>query len=382
MRYKTTMTTPLAVVQINTPEDFIDLGRGDPQLSLLPTALLQRAAAGRLAQADNAFLQYGASQGDGYFRKELAEFLTKAYCCPVQMQDLFVSAGASSALALLCTLFTRPGDAILVEEPTYFLALRVFADHGLRVVSVPTDADGIQLEALEAELQRSSPRLLYVIPAFQNPTGQTLSELRRAGLVELTRQYGCLLVADEVYQLLPHGAQPPTPLSAFCTHEHVVSLGSFSKLLAPGLRLGWVIGHHTVIKRLIACGLLQSGGGMNPFTSAVVRSLLEAGDLEPHIAKLRQVYSARAAVMAAALKRYLPAARFRAPSGGYFFWIHLPGKDTNQLRSTAQASRVDYRPGAMFSSSAGMNDYLRLSVSGYDESDIEEGVRRLAIALG
>jgi DNA-binding transcriptional MocR family regulator len=372
------MNAPPQTVQINVPAGFIDLGLGDPPLSLLPLDLIRRAAEGRLSQDDNRFLQYGAEQGDGYFRLALADFLAKGYGFPVNADHLFVTTGISSALDLLCTLFTRPGDTVFVEEPSYFLALRIFADHGLRVVSVQTDEAGLVIGALEEALEAHRPKFLYTIPTFQNPSGHTLTQERRERLVALSKKQGFLVLADEVYHFLHYTAQPPKSFGAYVETESIISLGSFSKILAPGLRLGWMQAHPKIIQRLAGCGLLDSGGGLNPFTSAIVRSLIEDAGLEQNIAKLVEIYGGRVKVMEAALRRYLPMAEFTVPHGGYFFWVRLPkGSDAAELQRRAEAFKVGFRPGIRFSSQGGLRDYIRLSHVYYDAAQIEEGLRRL-----
>ena len=375
------MPKSFRTTQISIPDGFIDLGRGDPQLALLPLDLLHKAADRRLTQSDNAFLQYGPEQGDGYLRTALADFLADDDTSSADPERLFITAGISSALDLLCTLFTRWGDTVFVEEPSYFLALSIFADHGLHVVSLPTDGSGLVIEALEEALKTHHPRFLYIIPAFQNPSGHTLTQDRRERLLSLSREHAFLLLADEVYQYLNYTVQPPKCFGSYPEFENVISLSSFSKILAPGLRLGWIQAAPRIIQRLTGCGLLTSGGGMNPFTSAVVCGLVESGDLKKNIARLVEVYTARVKAMGESLRRYLPEAEFATPQGGYFFWVRMPGLDLGALRPAAQALQTDFRPGSLFSSQGGLRDYLRLSISYYDPADIDQGLQRLARAF-
>ena len=185
--------TASQITQFYVPSGFIDLGLGDPQFSLLPLDLIRRAAAERLGQHDPEFLQYGAKQGDGTLRRSLASFLSRAYGFPTDPDSLFITSGASMGLHLICSLFTQPGDTIFVEEPTYFFALRIFADHGLRLIPIHTDKNGLVIESLEEQLCNSRPKFLYIIPTFQNPTGQTLSRERREQLVSLCLQHDFLL---------------------------------------------------------------------------------------------------------------------------------------------------------------------------------------------
>lgn len=375
------MSPSFQTTQISIPDDFIDLGRGDPQLALLPLEVLHRAANERLGRADNSFLQYGPEQGDGYLRFALARFLAEEDAASADPDRLFITAGISSGLDVLCTLFTRAGDTIFVEEPSYFLALSIFADHGLHVVSLPTDESGLVVEALEQALKVHHPKFVYVIPVFQNPGGHTLSQERRERLLSLSNEHGFLVLADEVYQHLHYTVVPPRSLGSYPEFDNVVSLGSFSKILAPGLRLGWIQSSAAIIQRLAGGGLLTSGGGMNPFTSAIVRGLIEDGELKSNISRLVQAYTARVQAMGAALRRYLPDAVFRTPQGGYFFWVRLPGCDAQALRKSVQAHQTDYRPGILFSSQNGLQEYIRLSISYYEPDQIDLGLQRLSQAL-
>jgi DNA-binding transcriptional MocR family regulator len=367
------------LTQLNHPPGFIDLGSGNPDPALFPLDLLQKAAESYFAAGDLRTLQYGAEAGNGDFLAELAGFLSGAYRQPVEPGSLFATTGASAALDLLCTLCTRAGDVIFVEEPSYFLALRIFADHGLRVIAIPMDRQGLQVDRVAELLKEYKPKFVYTIPTFHNPASLTLSQARREQLVRLAEQHGFLLIADEVYHFLPYTVVPPQPFAVFTRDlEQVVSVQSFSKILAPGLRLGWIQAHEKAIRRLAGCGLLDSGGGMNPFTSAIVRYLLESGDLARNIAALRKAYRLRLAALTAALDRHLPEAAYSMPQGGFFAWVRLPGVDTVGLRQAAQQAQVDFRPGALFSSQGGLKEYLRLSCSYYNPQEIERGVARLA----
>jgi len=265
------------ILQSPIPPHIIDLGVGNPAPDLLPLDLLRQVAAQALAQGDSAPLQYGYEAGDVRFRAPLAAFLGEQYGQPVDPGQLFVSNGVSQALDLICTLHAQPGDVVFVEEPTYFLALRIFADHRLRVVGLLTDEHGLVIEALEEALAQQRPALLYSVPTHQNPSGATLSLNRRRRLVELSREHNFTVLADEVYHCLSYEEPPPPPLASFANSGTVLSLGSFSKILAPGLRLGWVQGRADRLQTLAQCGLLDSGGGLNPFTAAIVRSALELG---------------------------------------------------------------------------------------------------------
>src|SRR6185436_16088808 len=199
----------LPIIQNQPPPNVIDLGLGDPPLSLLPLELIRDSTQRQLARDDHSFLQYGAEQGDGHFLQILADFLTRGYGFEARPENLFVTNGISKSLDLICTLFTQAGDTIFVEEPTYFLALKIFADHRLNVISIDMDENGLDLAALQAKLAEYLPKFLYLIPTFHNPNGTTLPQERRHRLVQLAKEHDFLIVADEVYHLLSYSEQPP-----------------------------------------------------------------------------------------------------------------------------------------------------------------------------
>ncbi|MFQ5613926.1 MAG: PLP-dependent aminotransferase family protein [Anaerolineae bacterium] len=366
--------------QVQVPAGMIDFGVGQPGLSLLPLAVMRQAAAHRLGQPDPTLLQYGAEQGDGRFRLALAEFLSEGYGIAVEAEQLLITNGVSQGLDWVCHRFTRPGDTIFVEEPTYHLVLPIFLDRGLKVVAVPTDENGLIVEALEEKLAEQRPAFLYTIPVFHNPSTVTLAADRRRRLAALSRRHGFLIAADEVYQLLNYAATPPPPLISYDEAGQVLSLGSFSKILGPGLRLGWIQAAPGLIERLVDSGLLHSGGGFDPFTSGLVHSAIELGLQQSYLAHLKSVYSQRVRVLSDALRRHLPpSVTFHEPQGGFFIWLRLPPDvDAGGLLAEARRQGVGFQPGARFSVNGGLRNYLRLSFAYYDAPELQEGARRLA----
>ena len=367
--------------QILMSDEAIDLGLGHPGADLLPTDLFGQAAKARLAQHRPSLLQYGLGQGSTSFREALAHFLTDAYTQSVLPENLLVTNGASQALDLICTVLSKPGDTVFVEEPSYFLALGIFAEHGLHVVSFPVDHEGVRTNALEAALAQHSPVFFYTVPTFQNPSGATLSPSRRDHLFALSRAHDFFIVADEVYSLLGFAGstgEVVAPLATF--EEKVFSIGSFSKILAPGLRLGWVQAPDDLLDPLIHSALLTSGGGLNPFTSGLVRVILERGWQTQHLAKLREVYAERAEALVGALNDYFPEAAFNIPKGGYFVWLELEGVDTEVLLLEAERRGVSFQAGGKFSSQNALESALRLSFSYYEPERLREGVKRLRTA--
>jgi 2-aminoadipate transaminase len=370
----------MQIAQLNVPGDVIDLGIGQPGSDVLPLELLQQASAHALANSPRDILQYGADAGDDYFRSTLANFLTEQYGEEVELESLLTTNGISQALGMICTLFTKPGDTIIVEEPTYFLALNIFADYDLNIVSVPVDKDGLNVDKLEPLLIKYEAKFIYTIPTFQNPSGVTLSQGRRERLLELAQKYNVLVVADEVYHLLSYTLAPPKALAGF-ESEYVLSLGSFSKILAPGLRLGWIQTSEKLRERLESYGVIASGGGLNPFTSAIVRSALELGLQADYLIHLKKLYAERSRVLVAALREHFPSHEVDNVEGGYFVWLNLPDMDTSELLKKAQLNKVGFQPGVKFSSQSNLNNWLRLCFAFYDELKLREGVKRLAEAF-
>ena len=367
------------LAQIDLPRDMIHLGIGQPSSHLLPAKEMETAAAHSLSNGKNFFLAYGEASGNGNFRETLAEFLTGQYPDPVDPDQLLITNGNSQGLDFICTLFTRPGDTVLVEEPSYFLALKIFADHRLNLVSIPVDDNGLMTDVLKERLKTLTPAFLYTIPTYHNPAGVTLSLKRRQELVRICTQKNLLVVADEVYHFLNYSDEPPPPLGTWCNLCPLISLGSFSKILAPGLRLGWMHTSEGVVKKISGSGLMLSGGGFNPFTSEIVNSVISLGFLKTHIQHLRNVYRQRIEIFCDQLKKYLPdQVMFKVSKGGYFIWVEFPkGVDTNSFRKDAQKQNVDFYPGTLFSHNKGLKNYLRLSFAFYDEKVLTEGARRL-----
>ena len=365
------------------PADRIDLSIGQPGTSLLPLASLAQAAQHCLTRDNPYILAYGAEQGNWYFREVLAGFLSKHYKLSVDPDHLFITTGISQGLDFICSLFTRLGDTVFVENPTYSLALGIFADHGLNVVGLPMDEDGVIIEAIEEELAHQTPVFLYTIPTFHNPTGSNLSAARRKKLALLSQEYNFLVLADEVYQMLAYTINPPHPMAKYTESKKILALGSFSKILAPGLRLGWIQTHPDLMQRLTTNGLIYSGGGLNPFTSAIVQSAIELGLQEKQLSHLIKVYLQRQNALNSALRENLhDSVSFVESGGGFFTWLQLPQRvDTEKLLLEAHKHDVSFAPGSFFSPRRDLNNYMRLSFALYEEPELVEGAKRLAAVI-
>lgn len=361
------------------PPGTINLGIGQPSADLLPIDLVREASQSFFESAQPIELNYGVLQGDERFLYSLADFLTEGYDSEATADQLFVTGGNSQALDMMSVVFARPGDTVFVEEPSFFLAFQIFRDHSLKIVGIPVDDDGLCIDALQRELASHKPAFLYTIPSYQNPGGQCTTEERRRRIVELAEQHDFLIVADEVYQLLNYFDTPPPAYGTMAASERVLSLGSFSKILAPGMRLGWVQTAPKLRKKISANGFVNSGGSINHISSHIVRQTIENGALNSHIDHLRSVYRGRVAAMDDALHEHFDGiAQWTRPDGGYFFWMRLDESlDTTPLREKARKRRTGFQAGAVFSSKGQFSHYLRLCFAHYNEDDIREGIGRM-----
>ena len=382
--------TPAITTQHGHDSGVSDLARGDPGADLLPASLVRDAAERVTARLDPDLLQYGVEQGDAGVREALVELLEGEGAGSGPPERLFVTAGASLALHLVCGLFTEPGDRVLVADPTYHLALAQFRDHRLRVEAVASDTDGIDPDALDAALRSSRASLLYLVPAFGNPTGSTLPPARQEEVAEVAARHDLLVVADEVYRLTGFDHVPRS--LAGIADARVLSLNSVSKVLSPGLRLGWIDGPEEDLARIARSGVLRSGGGMNPFTAALVAEAVGSGALRDHIARLRVLLRERHDALASALRSELPEAQFRSVAGGYFLWVRVPGFAVGapEARESLREKGVKVAPASSFSPTSAdgtvsgseqTSQSMRLCFAHATPDGLREGVRRLAAAV-
>lgn len=376
------MNDPLKFERVGD-DDRINLAIGQPSADLIPRATLQQAAARAFDNAPEHAFNYGDPQGELAFRSALALFLQGQGQTKARAESLFLTGGSSQALDFVCERFTQPGDVVLVEDSTYFLALQIFKDRGLNIIGLPCDADGIELPALIAAIEAHKPRLLYTIASFANPTGLCLAEARRAEIARLSHQHDFIVAADEAYQLLHFTTPAPKSFSHFLTDGNILCLGTFSKILAPGLRVGWIEVSEALMPRILASGWVNSGGAINQMASFIAADYLQQGTQAAHLFTLRRTLAARAGAMQSALDANLSElATWTAPSGGYFFWLRLADRfNTDALVIPASAAGVGFQPGNFSSAHGQHSNFLRLSFAAYDIADIETAIGRLRAVL-
>ncbi len=375
--------------------DIISFAGGLPAPELFPLAECEAAACRLLNTHGTAALQYGPTEGYPPLRRFICDRMAR-YGIRAEPGNVLITSGAQQALDLVGKMLINPGDRVLVEEPTYLGALQAWNAYQADYVAVPQDDDGLRTELLEGAL-RVGPKFIYVLPNFQNPGGTTLSLERRFDLVRLANKYGIPLVEDDPYGALRFEGEHLPPLIALdADHQgdapsnghgymagNVIYLGTFSKTLAPGLRLGWVVAPVEVVEQLV---MMKQGTDLqtSSFDQMLAYEMVKDGFMDEHIRAIRKVYGERRDVMLAALERYFPeGCSWTRPQGGLFLWARVPEWiDTGDLMAEAVQAQVAYVPGFAFYPDAtrGRNT-MRLNFSNAGPAQMEEGIRRLGNLL-
>ena len=352
----------------------INFTRGVPANESFPTADLSACAAAALAANGDAMLQYGPSAGLAGLRTWLAEWQG------VKPEQILTGNGSLELVEFLCTAMIKPGDVVFTESPSYDRAITLFRRHGANVIGVPLEADGPNIAALGKLLGEHKPKLFYVIPDFQNPSGATCSAEKRRQIVELTSKHNVLLLEDAPYRLLRYrGKDEPTLFSL--APERVLHMTSFTKLIAPGVRLGFMMGDAAILQKI---GKVAEDTYISPgyFAHGVTLEWLKAGKLGPQIEKLKKLYAPRLEACLAAIDKHMPDAVATRPDGGFFLSLTLPeGVSTTDLRAAAAKQSLNLADGLAFFPQGGGERFLRLPFCALTPAQIDEGVRRLAIAM-
>jgi 2-aminoadipate transaminase len=351
-------------------------GLADP--ALFPRADLLAATDAVLKEDAAAALNYGSTFG-GLVEQIVVRLRSQGI--EAEDENLLVSYGSGQILALLPQVFVDPGDVVLIEGPSFMGAVRNFAEAGARLVTVPTDAQGMDVEALESMLrdlrrQNVRPKFIYAIPTFQNPTGTTLPLERRQKLVALAAEYGVVVVEDDAYGDLRFEGQPLPNLAALDQDGWVIRTGTFSKILAPGVRMGWAFAQPEIVQRLAK---FKTEGSSGPFLTRVIARYCAEGRLEAHIQELIALYRHKCNVMLDAISREFPTGvTIQRPAGGFFIWCKLPpGISASALLKSAEAAGATFLPGTRCFADGQGDDAIRLAFSFLPAEQIEEGIARL-----
>ncbi|MBL8336382.1 MAG: PLP-dependent aminotransferase family protein [Rhodoferax sp.] len=364
----------------------ISFAGGFPDPALFDAEGIRIASDAVLSSTPGPVLQYGATEGYEPLRAGISTHM-RAKGAVVAPNGLIVTTGSQQALDLIGKTMINPGDKVIVEAPTFLATIQCFRLYGAQVIGAPIDADGVQVDVLERLIEEHRPRLVYLIPTFGNPSGATLSEARRRRILEVALRTRTLVVEDDPYGELYFDQPPPPSLLALSeqvpgSRDWLAHCGSFSKILSPGLRVGWMIAPEALLARATMCKQFSDAHTSN-LSQAIAAHYLTLGRLAPTLDVVRRTYAERARVMAECLRQDLgDAISFNAPQGGMFFWARLTGgRDAAEFARRAIEQLVAFVPGAPFFAQAPDNATLRLSFATADLQRIREGIGRLKQAL-
>ena len=364
--------------------DIISLAGGLPAPETFPVETIKKIATEVLEKHADKALQYGTTKGYTPLRLALAEWMRKRYDLPMSKVEIMTTAGSQQALDLIGRTFINPGDIVIVEAPTYLAALNAFRYYDPEFVSVPMDDNGMITDILEEKLKKlkaegKKVKFVYTVSTFQNPAGVTMSEDRRKKLIELAHEYDFLIVEDNPYSELRYSGKPVKPVKHFDTEGRVIYLGTFSKILAPGFRIGWIAAEPHFIRKIeIAKQAIDLC--TNTFSQVIAWKYVADGYLDRQIPKIIEFYRPRRNAMLEALEEYMPeGVRWTKPEGGMFVWVILPeGIDTKMIFEKAVARGVAYVPGEAFFAHRDVKNTMRLNFTYVPEEKIKEGIKRLA----
>lgn len=384
------------LLKLTENPEIISFAGGLPAPEVFPVEAFENAATRVLRTQGPAALQYSATEGYPPLRQWIVEYMA-GYGIEAKAENIQITSGSQQALDLIGKVMINPGDLILTEQPTYLGALQAWRSYQAEFISVPIDDDGLQINLLEEALS-AGPKFMYILPNFQNPAGVTLNLERRKRLVELSDKYGIPLIEDDPYGELRYEGENLPPLVVLDAHKHthkpnysnghgfmrgnVIYVSTFSKTLAPGLRLAWIVAPADVIDKCVFAK--QS---MDLHTSTLIQmtayELIKEGFLSEHVRQIREIYGHRRDVMLEALERYFPAGtHWTRPQGGLFLWVTLPEEiDTLALMPKALANNVAYVPGTAFYADNALNNTFRLNFSNAHPDQIEVGIKRLGEVL-
>jgi len=379
------------LLKLTQKPEIISFAGGLPAGELFPTERFAEACKKVLAENARAALQYGPTEGYQPLREMISQNLNR-YGIPASPENVLITSGSQQALDLIAKLLINRGDRILTEAPTYLGALQAFNVFGARYVTVPIDHDGIRTDLLEEAL-RSGPKFMYLLPNFQNPGGVTMSLTRRKEIVELSNRYGVPIIEDDPYgQLRFEGEHNPPLVLLDRVNMHsdptyqlgnIIYLSTFSKTLAPGLRLGWIVAPPDVIGKLVQ--LKQSADlHTSTFNQVIAYEVARDGFIDEHVRTIRRVYKERRDVMLQTMDEFFPKeVEWTRPQGGLFLWVTLPdGMDCDRLFKAAVDQNVAFVPGyCFFPEEADGYRNFRLNFSASNPEQIREGIRRLAVAI-
>jgi 2-aminoadipate transaminase len=369
------------ILKVTEQPEIISFAGGLPAPELFPVEAIAEAHREVFAEEGPQALQYSTTEGVRTLRQWIARREAERGI-KANPDGVLITTGSQQAIDLIAKIFLDPGDEVIVENPCYLAALQSFSGFEARFVAVESDDDGLRTDQVEAALQRSRAKLIYVVSEFSNPKGTSLSAERREHLVELARRYQVPILDDDPYGELRYMGTRPLPLAAFDKEGWVIRASTFSKTLSPGLRIGWVTAADEIIHEMV---IAKQAADLHTSTveQRAVARMLKTFDYDGHIANLRKVYGERCMMMRNAIEAYFPAeTKWTRPEGGLFLWVELPETiNAREVFEDALKEKVAFVTGAAFFANAPRHNFIRLNFSNQQPEMIEEGIRRIAKVL-
>jgi 2-aminoadipate transaminase len=364
--------------------DIISFGGGSPAVESFEPAVIREITEELLTLRPEAMLQYGTTEGWVPVREAYIEHIARPKGIDLSLDNVIVTTGSTQGISLSIDAFVNEGDAVLVESPTFLATLMMFRKVNARIIPVEMDEDGMRTDDLRAKLEKTGARFIYTIPTFQNPTGRTLTRARREEVARLAAEFDAIVAEDDPFCDLRYAGEPLPSIKNFDRTGNVILLNSFSKTIAPGLRVGTVAASAEIIQKMVVAKQC-SDTHTAILPQAVCAEYLGRGLLPGHLARVAPMYKERLDTMLACIEKYLPPGTgYTRPDGGLFIWLTAPGApDMNELlRVATQEYKVAFVPGApFFADPADGSGAFRLNFSGETPERIEEGMRRLGKAF-
>ncbi|BAG24815.1 aminotransferase [Limosilactobacillus reuteri subsp. reuteri JCM 1112] len=372
-----------AILQAAADPKIISFAGGLPAPELFPVKEMKAAVDKVFEEHGQEAMQYGAAKGVTALREVIQQHVKEKENVDSELDNVLVTTGSEQALDLVGKAFVDPGDTVLVEQPTYLCALDVFRSYGANFASVEMDEDGMKMDALEEALKANpNTKLIYTVPNFQNPTGRTMTEERRKQLAELAEKYDVYVLEDNPYGEIRFAGQHVPAVKSFDKSGHVFYMSTFSKTLAPGFRLGWLVADKAVVNKLT---VLKQSADLHTDNLAqfAVAQFFADNDVDAHVKEISALYGKRKDLMLEGIKKYFPeGVKYTDPEGGMFLWVEVPGvDDTVELFKECLEHDVAFVPGDPFFAGEVQPGAFRLNYSNMKEDQIEVGLKRLGAAL-
>ncbi len=372
-----------AILQAAADPKIISFAGGLPAPELFPVKEMKATVDKVFEEHGQEAMQYGAAKGVTALREVIQQHVKEKENVDSELDNVLVTTGSEQALDLVGKAFVDPGDTVLVEQPTYLCALDVFRSYGANFASVEMDEDGMKMDALEEALKANpNTKLIYTVPNFQNPTGRTMTEERRKQLAELAEKYDVYVLEDNPYGEIRFAGQHVPAVKSFDKSGHVLYMSTFSKTLAPGFRLGWLVADKNVVNKLT---VLKQSADLHTDNLAqfAVAQFFADNDVDAHVKEISALYGKRKDLMLEGIKKYFPeGVKYTDPEGGMFLWVEVPGvDDTVELFKECLEHDVAFVPGDPFFADGVQPGAFRLNYSNMKEDQIEVGLKRLGAAL-